>query len=58
MASPKMPEDLRRNIVLSDASIDEALDKSCSSMKETYSCPNNGCCKDLFPRSTGRSILR
>lgn len=58
MKSPKMSEDLRRNFILSDSSINEALDKNCSAMKETYICPNDGYCKDLFVRSTGKSILR
>jgi hypothetical protein len=53
-----MSEDLRRNFILSDSSINEALDKNCSAMKETYICPNDGYCKDLFVRSTGKSILR
>ena len=58
MTSPKMSEDERRNIIMSDASINEALDKDCLIMKETYACPNDGFCKDLFSRSTAKSILR
>ncbi len=58
MTSPKMSEDERRNFIMSDISINEALDKDCSPMKETYACPNDCYCKDLFPRSTAKSILR
>ena len=58
MTSPKMSEDERRCYILSDSSINEALDKDCTPMKETYTCPNNSYCKDMFPRSTAKSILR
>ena len=53
-----MSEDERRNFIMSDFSINEALDKDCSPMKETYACPNDCYCKDLFARSTAKSILR
>ena len=56
--SPKMSEDERRDFIMSDFSINEALDKDCSPMKETYACPNDCYCKDLFPRSTAKSALR
>jgi hypothetical protein len=45
-------------IVLSDASIEYALNRSCETTRGISSfCPNGMLCKDCLPRSTGAKIV-
>jgi hypothetical protein len=51
--SPKVSEADQRCIVFSMDSIETALNFDCCRSKESYRCPNDFKCKDIFTRSEG-----
>ena len=53
----KMCEIAKREVLFSDESIEFALGQQCFRCKETYTCPNKMCCRDIFSRSEGQKAL-
>lgn len=54
----KMCESAKRKLLFSDEDIEVSLGHLCFRSKESYTCPNDMCCRDIYSRSEGPKALR
>jgi hypothetical protein len=55
---PKVCEEERRQGVFTEASVEKSLSHNCSASRQSYACPNDRRCKDVFSRTEGPLILK
>ena len=58
MSAFKLSENDRRRILLSSESIEDACSYDCIGARNSYPCPNDMRCKDLFSRSKGAIVVK
>lgn len=54
----KICDDAKRDLLFSDEDIERSLSRTCCRTKESYSCPHQTNCRDIFSRSEGPNALR